>query len=135
MPSFYLQFHIYGLKKKLFSRTYPLIYGNPWSFYMRIHYMPAYFWSPYLSNITRSTCIVIAILQCKRILRNLSKSKFYLIKIITKAKNEIKEGVNSRQSNMYIGNELKCYKIRLITQGAHQFMTSWKCILKLWLEF
>jgi len=24
---------------------------------MRIHYMRAYFWSPYLSHITRSTCI------------------------------------------------------------------------------
>jgi len=39
-----------------FSGTYPLIYGNPWSFYMRIHYMQAYFWSPYLSHKTRSTC-------------------------------------------------------------------------------
>ncbi len=68
--------------------------------------------------------IIIAILQCEQILRNLSKSKNYLIKIITKAKNDIKDGVNSWQSNMYIGNELKCYKIRLITQGAHQFMTS-----------
>jgi len=41
----------------LFSGTYPLIYSNPWSFYMRIHYMRAYFWSPYLSHITRSNCI------------------------------------------------------------------------------
>ncbi len=41
----------------LFSGTYPLIYSHPWSFYMRIHYMRAYFWSPYLSNITRSNCI------------------------------------------------------------------------------
>jgi hypothetical protein len=43
------------LKNCLFSGTYPLIYGNPWSFYIRIHYMGAYFWSPYLSHITRST--------------------------------------------------------------------------------
>ncbi len=28
-------------------------------FYMRIHYMRAYFWSPYLSHITRSTCIFL----------------------------------------------------------------------------
>ncbi len=41
----------------LFSGTYPLIYSHPWSFYMRIHYMRAYFWSPYLSHITRSNCI------------------------------------------------------------------------------
>jgi len=40
----------------LFSGTYPLISCNPWSFYMRIRYMRAYFWSPYLSHITRSTC-------------------------------------------------------------------------------
>jgi len=40
----------------LFSGTYPLIYSHPWSFYMRIHYMWVYFWSPYLSHITRSTC-------------------------------------------------------------------------------
>jgi len=33
----------------LFSGTYHLIYSNPWSFYMRIRYMRAYFWSPYLS--------------------------------------------------------------------------------------
>jgi hypothetical protein len=42
-----------------FSGTYPLIYSNRRSFYMWIHYMQAYFWSPYLSNITRSTCILI----------------------------------------------------------------------------
>jgi len=40
----------------LFSGTYPLIYSNPWSFYMRSCYIRAYFWSPYLSNLTRSTC-------------------------------------------------------------------------------
>jgi len=40
----------------LFSGTYPLINSHPWSFYMRIHYMRAYFWSPYLSHITRATC-------------------------------------------------------------------------------
>jgi hypothetical protein len=33
-----------------------LIY--PWSFHMLIHYMWAYFWSPYLTHITRSTCIL-----------------------------------------------------------------------------
>jgi len=42
--------------RRLFSGTYPLIYSHPWSFYMQIHYMRAYFWSPYLSHITRSTC-------------------------------------------------------------------------------
>ncbi len=52
MWSFYLQFRLWP-----FSGTYPLIYSNPWSFYMLIHYMQAYSWSPYLSHITRSTCI------------------------------------------------------------------------------
>ncbi len=41
----------------LFSGTYPLIYSHPWSFFMGIHYIRANFWSPYLSNITRSTCM------------------------------------------------------------------------------
>ncbi len=42
----------------LFSGTYPLIYSNPWYFYIQIRYMRVYFWSPYLSHITRSNCIV-----------------------------------------------------------------------------
>ncbi len=41
----------------LWSRIYPLIYSKPWPFYMQIHYMWASFWSPYLSNAMRSTCI------------------------------------------------------------------------------
>jgi len=41
----------------LFSGTYPLIDSNLWSFYMQIHYIWAYFWSPCLSHITRTTCI------------------------------------------------------------------------------
>jgi len=40
----------------LFSGTYPLINSHPWSFYIRIHYMRVYFWSPYLSHITRAAC-------------------------------------------------------------------------------
>jgi len=56
MRSFYLQFCIYAIEKWPFSGTYPLIYGNPRSFYMQIQYMRAYFWSPYLSHIMRSTC-------------------------------------------------------------------------------
>ncbi len=44
----------------LFSGTYPLIYSNPWSFYLQIRYMRAYFWSPFLSHVTRSTCFSIA---------------------------------------------------------------------------
>jgi len=44
-------------RNDLFSRTYSLIISHPWSFYMRIHYMRVYFWSPYLSHITRSNCI------------------------------------------------------------------------------
>jgi len=55
---FICHFAYMQLKNGLFSGTYPLIYGNLWSFYMRIHYMRAYFWSPYLSHITRSTCTV-----------------------------------------------------------------------------
>jgi len=53
---FICDFAYMRLKNGLLSGTNPLIYGNPWSFLMWIHYMPAYFWSPYLSNITRSTC-------------------------------------------------------------------------------
>ncbi len=41
--------HIFG--------TYPPIYSHSWSFYMRIHYMQDKFFGPYLSHITRSTCI------------------------------------------------------------------------------
>jgi len=41
-----------------FSGTYPLIISHPWSFYIQIHYMRVYFWSPYLSHITRSNCTV-----------------------------------------------------------------------------
>jgi len=48
--------HIYVIENWPFSGTYPLIYGNPMSFYMKIHYMQAYFKSPYLSHITRSIC-------------------------------------------------------------------------------
>ncbi len=46
MRSFYLRFCIYA------------IVNYPWSFYMQIRYMRAYFWSPYLSHITRSTCFL-----------------------------------------------------------------------------
>jgi len=45
-------------RNDLFSGTYPLIISHPWSFYIRIHYMRVYFWSPYLSHITRSNCIL-----------------------------------------------------------------------------
>jgi len=53
---FICDFAYMRLKNGLFSGTYPLIHGNPWSFYMRIYYIGAYFWSPYLLNITSSTC-------------------------------------------------------------------------------
>jgi len=56
MRSFYLQFQVYSIEKWPSSGTYPLIYGNPRSFNMQIHHMRAYFLSPYLSHITRSTC-------------------------------------------------------------------------------
>jgi len=56
MRSFYLQFLVHAIRKWPFSGTYPLFYSNPWSFYIQIHYMPAYFWSPYLLHVTRSTC-------------------------------------------------------------------------------
>ena len=46
-----------------FSGTYPLIYSNPWSFYIQIRYMRAYFFGPYLSHITRDTCIQLVNLQ------------------------------------------------------------------------
>ncbi len=58
MRSFYLRFRIYVIHKSI--NLYPLIYSNPWSFYMGIYYMRAYFWSPYLSHVTRSTCIVFS---------------------------------------------------------------------------
>jgi len=41
MQSFYLRFRVYEIEKWPFSGTYPLIYSNPWCFYMRIHYMRA----------------------------------------------------------------------------------------------
>jgi hypothetical protein len=63
---FICNFMYMRLKNGLFSGTYPLIYSNSWSFYMQIHYMRAYFWSPYLSNITRSTCTAIANLYLKK---------------------------------------------------------------------
>ncbi len=34
MQTFYLQFQVYAIEKWPFSGTYPLIYGNPRSFYM-----------------------------------------------------------------------------------------------------
>ncbi len=46
----------------LFAGTYPQITSHPWSLYMRIRYMRVYFWSPYLSHITRSTCIMTFLL-------------------------------------------------------------------------
>ncbi len=58
---FICNFAYMRLKNDLFSGSHPLIYGNPRSFYMQIHYMLAYFWSPYLSNITRSTCTYILV--------------------------------------------------------------------------
>jgi len=59
MRSFYLRFRVYAIQKWPFSGTHPLIYSHPWSFYMWICYMQAYFFgvpTPYLSHITRSTC-------------------------------------------------------------------------------
>jgi len=56
---FICKFLYMPLKNGLFSETYPLIYSDWWSFYMWIHYIRAYFWSPYLSHITRSTCTKI----------------------------------------------------------------------------
>jgi hypothetical protein len=53
---FICEFAYMRLKNDLFSGTYALIYSDCWSFYMQIHYMRAYFWSPYLSHIKRSTC-------------------------------------------------------------------------------
>jgi len=59
-------------RNDLFSGTYPLIFSHPWSFYMRIHYIRAYFWSPYPSHITRSNCtwtILEVIVQMKLVLK------------------------------------------------------------------
>jgi len=41
MRYFYLQFCAYAIEKWPFSGTYPLIYSDCWSFYMRIHYINA----------------------------------------------------------------------------------------------
>ncbi len=69
MRSFYLQFRVYAIQKwPLFWNLSSLIYSNPWSFYMRIRYMRAYFWSPYLS---RSTCINIFYRQMSFCMQNL----------------------------------------------------------------
>jgi len=48
-------------KNDLFSGTYPLIISHSWSFYMQFHYMRVYFWSPYLSHITRSNCSLVTV--------------------------------------------------------------------------
>jgi len=56
MRSCYLRICVYSIEKWPFSGTYPLIYSDRRSFYMQIHYMWAYFWSPYLSHKMRSTC-------------------------------------------------------------------------------
>ncbi len=53
---FICDFAYMRLRNGPFPGTYPQIYSYPWSFYMQICYMQAYFWSPYLSHITRSTC-------------------------------------------------------------------------------
>jgi hypothetical protein len=54
---FICKFAYMRLKMILFYRTYPLFYGHPWSFYMRIRYMWDIFYGSYLSNIMRSACI------------------------------------------------------------------------------
>jgi len=53
---FICEFSYMQLKNGLFSGTYLLIYSDCWSFYMQNHYIWAYFWSPFLLHITRSTC-------------------------------------------------------------------------------
>jgi hypothetical protein len=55
MRSFYLPIRVIAIEKWSFSATYPLVYSDCWSIYMGIHYMGVYFWSPYLSHMTRST--------------------------------------------------------------------------------
>ncbi len=62
----YMRFGVYAIQEWPFSGTYPLIYSHPWAFYMRIHYMRAYFWGPYLSNITRSTCTFILLAKSSK---------------------------------------------------------------------
>jgi hypothetical protein len=56
MLSFYLRIRINSIEKWPFFLNLSSNYSDCWSFYMWIHYMRAYFWSPYLSHITRSTC-------------------------------------------------------------------------------
>jgi len=77
MRSFYLRFCIYAIQKLPFSGTYPLNNSHPWSFYMQICYMRVYIWSPYFSNITRSTCI--------RYIDNrlLAKNAFFALHVLT----------------------------------------------------
>jgi len=60
---FICEFVYMRLKNGLFSGTYPLIYSDRWSFYMQINYMQAYFWSPYLSHITRSTSFLTKVIN------------------------------------------------------------------------
>ncbi len=65
-PSVYAVF-LSAIEKWPFPGTYFLIYGNPRSFYVRIHYIRAYFLTPYLSHITRSTCICKLLKKIKMI--------------------------------------------------------------------
>ena len=55
MRSFYLRFRIYATENWLFFATDPLINSHPWSLYLLICYLRAYFFRPYLSHIMRET--------------------------------------------------------------------------------
>ena len=63
MRYFTSKFVYMRLKNLPFSVTYRLIYSNPWSFYMRIRYVGSYYWSTYLSLITRETFILECFLK------------------------------------------------------------------------
>ncbi len=53
---FICKFAYMRLRMILIYRTYPLIYSDPWSFYMWIRYMRVIFYGPYLSHITSLAC-------------------------------------------------------------------------------
>jgi hypothetical protein len=58
MWPFYLRFCVCAIEKWPFSWNLSSNLRLSLVFYMQINYMPAYFLSPYLSHIMRSTCIV-----------------------------------------------------------------------------
>jgi len=117
MRSFYLRIRVYAIEKWPFSVTYPLINSDAWSFYMRFHYMRAYFWSPYLSHITRSTFIPIIVLIAKSLSKKYQHSRKWSLSDLI-----VLHGPNLDFSRNNF-NETK--RVNLSISGVSNAKTSW----------